>query len=228
MTEADTADLFEAIVRGRKSTRAFLEQPVPRAAIHRIFETAQQAPSNCNTQPWRVAVASGTTLARLAEAFIERAKQRDFTMDFPFSGTYESIYQERQVEAAIRRYSAIGVSRDDEDARARADLENFRFHGAPHAAFLFLPDWAREREAADLGLYAQTLMLAISSHGLGSCPQTALGFFSDTVRSELNIGLEFRLLFGISFGYIDQKAPQSNPDFYTSRAPLADCVTFLE
>ena len=45
--------------------------------------------------------------------------------------------------------------------RAAATLRNFALFDAPHVAFLFLPAWAGMREAADVGMYAQTLMLAL-------------------------------------------------------------------
>ena len=55
----ERADVFADIVRARRSVRAFLDQPVPQPLIEQIFTQAQQAPSNCNTQPWRTWVVSG-------------------------------------------------------------------------------------------------------------------------------------------------------------------------
>ena len=43
----------------RKSVRAFLNKPVEKAAIVRIFNAARHAPSGTNTQPWNVAVVMG-------------------------------------------------------------------------------------------------------------------------------------------------------------------------
>ncbi|MDH5173015.1 MAG: nitroreductase family protein, partial [Gammaproteobacteria bacterium] len=95
---------------------------------------------------------------------------------------------------------------------------------APHVAFLFLPEPFGLREAADLGMYAQTLMLAMSAHGLGSCPQTALSFEADVIREVLAVETGNKLLFGISFGYPDPDAPVNR--CATDRAALADCVRF--
>ncbi|MEU4508400.1 hypothetical protein AB0G05_02790 [Nonomuraea wenchangensis] len=36
---------------------------------------------------------------------------------------------------------------------------------------LFLPSNAEARMAADLGMYGQTLLLALAAHGIASCPQ---------------------------------------------------------
>ena len=91
-------------------------------------------------------------------------------------------------------------------------------------AFLFLPEPFGLREAADLGMYAQTLMLAMTAHGLGSCPQTALSFEADCIRATLGIDASNKLLFGISFGYPDPDAPVNN--CATDRAAVVDAVCF--
>ena len=52
-------------------------------------------------------------------------------------------------------------------------MGNFRFD-APVVALL--PDGFGLREACDLGMFTQTVMLGLTAQGLGSCPQTALGF----------------------------------------------------
>ena len=75
-----------------------------------------------------------------------------------------------------------------------------------------------------LGMYAQTLMLAMTAHGLGSCPQTALSFEANFIREALGVEPQYKLLFGISFGYPDPEAPVNR--CATDRAALADCVHF--
>ena len=63
-------DLDDAI-RERRSVRGFLPTPVSREALEEVLQLAQQAPSNCNVQPWRVYIASGDCLAKLRSALIE-------------------------------------------------------------------------------------------------------------------------------------------------------------
>ena len=53
--------------------------------------------------------------------------------------------------------------------------------------FVFLPEHFGIREAYDVGMYAQTLMLSMTAHGLACCPQTALIFVSDPVRETMGI-----------------------------------------
>jgi len=55
-------------------------------------------------------------------------------------------------------------------------------------------------------MYAQTLMLALTTRGIASCAQGALGLFPDIVREQLGVAANYRLLFGVSFGYEDPQA----------------------
>jgi hypothetical protein len=51
---ASEALSFQDAIRSRHSVRGFLPAPIPRNVLGEIFQEAQRAPSNCNTQPWNV------------------------------------------------------------------------------------------------------------------------------------------------------------------------------
>jgi nitroreductase len=53
---------FETLVQSRHSVRGFKTDPVPRAVVEAIIETAKRAPSSMNTQPWHVHVLTGEPL----------------------------------------------------------------------------------------------------------------------------------------------------------------------
>jgi hypothetical protein len=74
-------------------------------------------------------------------------------------------------------------------------------------------------------MYAQTVMLTLTAHGLGSCPQTALSFHPHIVREELGIPSEQKLLFGLSFGYPDNNHPANQ--CHTEREALDKVVQFF-
>ena len=148
----------------------------------------------------------------------------DMSMDFPYEGKYEGVYKERQYGSAQALYDAVNIAREDKAGRQVQFMRNFTFFDAPHVAFMFLPEPFGLREAADLGMYAQTLMLAMTAHGLGSCPQTALSFQADFIRQSLGIDASNKLLFGISFGYPDPDAPANT--CVTDRASVVDSVVF--
>jgi len=220
----DTAAIFDEVVAARRSLRAFLPQAADPATLATIFSIAQCAPSNCNSQPWITHVVSGAKLETLRTQMPERFTSGKFTMDFPYDGSYTGVYKERQYGAAQALYDAVGIPREDKVARNVQFMRNFTFFDAPHVAFLFLPEPFGLREAADLGMYAQTLMLTLTAHGMGSCPQTALSFQADYVREQLGIEASNKLVFGLSFGYPDWDAPANT--CRTDRATGTDAVTF--
>jgi len=221
---SEQAEIFDEVVASRRSLRAYLPQAVDKQTLEQVFSVALRAPSNCNTQPWLVHVASGESLEKLRAEMSSRFMAGEMSMDFPYDGVYEGVYKQRQHGSAQALYDAVNVTREDKAARHQQFMRNFIFFDAPHVAFLFLPEPFGLREAADLGIYAQTLMLAMTAHGLGSCPQTALSFQVDFVRETLGIDAGNKLLFGISFGYPDPDAPANTCT--TDRAALADVVTF--
>ncbi|WP_242124247.1 nitroreductase [Sphingobium sp. Sx8-8] len=219
------ATAFDEIMRERRSIRGFLPDPVPDALLRHILETAQLSPSNCNVQPWVVHIVSGAEAERVRAALHDHAKTgADVSPDFPLTGAYPGEYRTRQIDAAKALFSATGVERDDKAARTESFLRNFRFFDAPHAAFIFLPEWAAMREAADAGMYAQSLMLALTANGLASCAQGALSHYADIVHRELGIGPELRLLFGLAFGYPDPDHPAN--DARTTRSTIDDAIRF--
>ncbi|MGH8830816.1 MAG: nitroreductase [Polaromonas sp.] len=212
-------------IRARRSVRSFLPDEVHQDTLRAIFTLAQHAPSNCNTQPWAVHVVSGPACEdlrqRLSQAALDPAAHAP---DYAYDGRYDGAYRERQHDAAAQLHGALGIARDDKAGRARSFLQNFGFFGAPHVAFVFLPEPFGLREAADCGMYAQTLMLAMTAHGLASCPQTSLSFHPRIVRQALGLDGAQRLLLGISFGYEDAAA-QANT-CRVGRAALEQAVRF--
>jgi len=221
---AESARVFDRIARSRRSIRGFLPQPVEAGLLARIFETAAFAPSNCNTQPWQSHVVSGAARDRLSRVFMQTIAQGRHSLDYPYEAKYEGKYRKRQVDVAVLLYQALGIERDDKEGRKQAFLRNFEFFGAPHVVFIFMPDWCGIREACDVGMYAQNLMLAMRAHGVASCPQTILGYDANSVRSELGIDASMKLLFGISFGYEDPDLPENQ--IVPQRAELPELVQF--
>lgn len=224
MSTKELAPVFAEIIKRRYSVRAFRPERVPQAVLDEVFTLANHTPSNCNTQPWLVHVASGEPLETLRKAIPEAMMNGVFTMDFPYDGKYHGVYKERQGGAADAMFKSMGIAREDKVKRNEAFMRNFIFFDAPHVAFLFIPQEYSLREAVDIGMYSQSLMLSLTAHGIGSCPQTSLGFHADLVRKTLGVDDSFKLLFGISFGYADETAPVNA--CRTSRAALPDNTFF--
>ena len=133
---SDRATTFDDIVASRHSLRAFLPQSVDTDTLATIFSVAQCAPSNCNTQPWVVHVASGDKLQALRADMPERFMAGEFSMDFPYDGVYTGVYKERQYGAAQSLYDSVSITRQDKEGRNKQFMRNFTFFDAPHVAFL--------------------------------------------------------------------------------------------
>ena len=218
------AEIFSQITNERRSIRGFRSDAVPEDMIRQIFSDALRAPSNCNTQPWFVHIATGKVLEQLRTELPRRFSEGDMSLDYPYDGKYDGVYKDRQYASAAALYDALGIPREEKVKRQTWFLRNFSFFDAPAVAFFTLPSAFGLREACDLGMFTQTVMLGITANGLGSCPQTALGFMAHVIKPALNIPEDQKLLFGLSFGYPNDDDPANKA--MTDRASLEDIVRF--
>ena len=216
--------LTEAI-RTRRSVRGFdRSRAVPPDTLQSIFSTAQHAPSNCNVQPWRAVIASGTALERLRSAVLHAYDSGEQgPIEVPFQAFHDD-YRRLQVECAVEMYSKMGVARGDKRGRARAERRNFEFFDAPHVALICMDRAFGMGVALDVGMYVQTLMLLMTANGIGSCAQASIRRYPDVCRRELPIGDELMILCAIAFGYEDPDVP-ANASRQTREPPETN-VTF--
>lgn len=216
--------LIDAIY-ARRSVRGFLDKEVPQETLNRIFEIAQQAPSNCNVQPWKAYVASGELKDRLRKQMVENtANGVKPNPDYDYRGDFENEYRTRQVECAVALYSKMGIGRSDKEGRMRAVLRNFEFFDAPYIAFIGMDPKFGTTVAIDVGMWAQTLMLTLVSFGLHSCPMGTMRNYPDLVREAFDIQDGTKILFGISFGYEDTSVPAN--ETRTTRDSISSNVQF--
>lgn len=219
-------DVYEAVV-SRRSVRGYIDRPVPREVLERVLSAAAWAPSGSNLQSWHVYVLTGGPLAELKKRAGERVAsgdawdEREFEMYPP---ALKSPYRERRSAFGRERYSALGIPREDWEARQRAAADNWQCFGAPAALFCYvdrdmgLPQWA------DVGMYLQTVMLLLRAEGLHSCPQMAWSVYRRTVAEVLSPPDELVLFCGMSIGYEDVTVDHVR----TGRAPLHETVTFVD
>lgn len=218
-------DLDKAIVE-RRSVRGFLPKTVPRAVLDDVLALAQRAPSNCNVQPWRVYLASGDTLRRLRAALVASASSGKSQGMVGAVDAFRGPYRDKQVACAVELYGKMGIARDDREGRNRAMLRNFEFFDAPHVAYVCMAKSFGVGVALDVGMYVQTLMLAMQSRGIGSCAQAALRAFPDVVSDHLGIPEDEQILCGLSFGYEDTNVPANQTR--QPRDPITSNVFFRD
>ncbi|WP_336270433.1 nitroreductase [Vreelandella arctica] len=219
-----TMTLVDAITT-RRSVRGFLPDPVSDDVLQEIFELARTAPSNCNTQPWTCYIASGEFKNRLRDQFLQRQKDGVLgTPDFGYVSQFEGEYRKRQVECAVALYNEMGIARDDKPGRLRAVRRNFEFFDAPHILFLGMDRNFGSTIALDVGIYAQTLMLAMNAYGVSTCAMGSMRAYPDLVREAFQLDEQTGILLGISFGYEDPDVPANRTR--TTREPLSETVIF--
>jgi len=224
---AQEVAIFDHVVRERHSVRGFLPREIPDELMQKVFETARWAPSGTNVQPWQICVASGRTRDRIRAELLDRSANKISTNpDHPGDGRVGGVWRERKRACARALYGAMGIEWEDRVGRGAAAKRNLELFDAPHVAFLCIDDIFGTHTVADVGMYAQTLMLAMSVNGIASCAQGSLRDYPDLVRDILGLAPQVKVLFGISFGYEDLTIAANQAR--TERAPIVETVKFLK
>ncbi|MEV6182956.1 nitroreductase [Streptomyces sp. NPDC052015] len=213
----------EKLIRSRRAIRSFRPDPVPEETLRAVFTLAAAAPSSSNTQPWQVEVVSGAARNRLSEDLLAAHAQQRRSPDFLLQdGLYSGIYQERRSALGAAMYQALGIGREDVEARSKFAAEKSQVlrratrRTALHAAHCGGTNFCGYRHLrADASTRAE--------YGIGSCPQGILGAYANTIRESLGIK-DRKILLGISFGYTNPTAPLNN--LPASRAELGETTRF--
>ena len=214
-------ETWAAFVRSRRSIRDFRGDPVPEEVLQDVLADALASPSWSNTQPFRLAVATGEVRDRISDALCARydeatrvrrgglvarlgyalRHQGRPTGDIEVPLTYPADLQERRRATGYGLYSVLGIDRGDRASRDAQMRRNFEFFGAPAALFVFVHEGLREYSVLDAGIMLQSLMLSAHARGLGTCAQGALALWSAPVRDAFVVPEHYRLLCGVSIGY---------------------------
>ncbi|CAM6049378.1 unnamed protein product [Sphagnum compactum] len=212
---------FDQLVKARHSTRRFLSTPVPRTLLNESLALAQFAPSNSNIQPWHVLIADGVRRDRLKEALMTEAKR-----GAPNVPQLPEEFKHFRQELGAEVYGAMGIAREDKASRAVAVLRNYEFFGAPVVAIICIHQDLGRADDMSVGMYVQTLLLALTERGLGTICEVSLAGYSDTLRTELNIQPELAIICGIAIGYADPDFPGNH--LHVGRAPVEHNVVYLD
>lgn len=219
-------DVYEAVAT-RRAVRGFTDEPVSREVIERVLNAAAWSPSGSNIQPWNIYVVTGEPLEQLKKVATERVAagdpwdDREYVMYPP---DLKSPYSERRSAFGRDRYSALGVAREDWEARTRAAIANWDCFGAPMALFCYIDRDLGMPQWSDVGMYLQTVMLLLRAEGLHSCPQMAWSQVRKSVDAVTCPPPELMLFCGMSIGYEDPTVNYVR----NARAPLDEIVTFIE
>ncbi|MBN1105521.1 MAG: nitroreductase [Deltaproteobacteria bacterium] len=215
-------DVLEAIQQ-RRSTRAFLNKPVPRETIEKLLSLATQAPSAINLQPWEISVVSGEEKTRLSRILVKRMKERNISCGPGAKRALPEhfVQRERDLLGCILPNLPAGTV-----------FENFinegscNFYGAPTALILSIDEVFSNARWTDMGIVVGYIVLTAHAMGLGTCPIGLITAFDEEIKEELNLPEEKQVIIGIALGYPDPKSPINRGR--SERAPLDEVVRWRE
>jgi nitroreductase len=215
------SELSETILQ-RRSTRMFLpDKPVPRESLDEALALAIRAPSNSNVQPWRLFLATGSRRDRLVAALLEEVHANP-----PQKLGLPPNFEHFRAELGALVYGSMGVARHDAEARRNARLRNWEFFRAPVAGVVCMHRDLGPVDSLGVGMFLQTLLLALTERGLGSCAQASIALYPEVVREHLGIPDELTVLCGLSIGYADPGFPANN--LHIPRNSVESNVVFLD
>ena len=220
-------NVFEAI-ENRKSIRAFKPDEIPLADLHRLAEICQRAPSGTNTQPWKVWFCRGAVKEKISKTVIAKAmsgKAKSYTDFDYYPESWTDTHNARRRAVGWSLYGLLGITKDDRDGRMRQTLRNFQFFDAPVGAFITIEKYLTRGSWADVGLYAQTMMLAAQELGIDTCPQAAWIPFQEDIFEILEIPEDQELVTGMSLGYADPEKIENT--LVSERERMEDVATFI-
>ena len=212
--------LSEAL-KTRRSIRQFTPVSIPDDVLERVISKALLSPSGGNSQPYRIAIASGSTKNKIADELSSKFAKASRIKRLPLpskiwqgltSGvlpdgdynpdvSYPDELKKRKFDCGMGLYETLGIERSDYEAPEAQMQKNFEFFGAPTAIFIFINDKLGLYSALDAGIFMQSLMLAAVEEGLGSCPQAAIATWASPIKKHFDIEEDYKLLCGLSIGY---------------------------
>ncbi len=219
---------YDDVVLGRRSIRGYQQKPVPKALIEEVLGLAMRSPSSMNTQPWNFTVISGDALDKIRAGNTERnlagvPDSREFRMGRAFEGQH----RERQVGVAKQLFAAMGIAREDKEARLDWVLRGFRQFDAPVCVIITYDKELSESDdtAFDCGAVTTALVNAAWSRGLGAVINSQGIMQSPVVREHAGIADDQVIMKAVALGWPDDSFPANA--VVSERKSVEEAATFI-
>jgi nitroreductase len=197
------AYIVDATIRSRKAVRVFRPDAVSKEDVVAILDVARTAPSNSNTQPWRVHVLGGQVKRQFSDALARAHADETHPPLQHMPEPLPAAFRSRQEDFGVRYYGALGIDKSDVDARSRATGRNFDFFGAPVGMIFTIDACMKKYSWLDYGLFLQTVMIAARARGLHTCPQVSFARYQTVIANHLGLERGHEVVCGMSLGYAD-------------------------
>ncbi len=214
-------------IKTRRSIRKFTSATVPEKDLKEILDIARWSPSYKNSQPWKAIILSGNKKKELSKILVEcLTNEKENSPDLAAPTSWPEAEDKNIKNLMAKRMELTGIDLSAPEMIIKAKKANFNFYFAPHAIYLYqdasLSDWS----LFDIGLFAQSLMLAAHAKGLATVPQAFATDYAKEVKEFLGIPASNRLILGLSVGYPDTDSPVNS--YRTERMECEEFCTFLE
>ena len=229
-TPEQTEAVDTAIVT-RRSLRAFLPTPVPRATIETILAIASRAPSGTNTQPWKVYVLTGAAKTglslKISAAYDDPEERARHSEEYAYYPTeWKTPFIERRRKVGWDLYGLLDIAKTDKARMHAQHRRNYEFFGAPVGLIFTIDRVMRQGSWLDYGMFLENIMVAARGRGLDTCPQAAFTQFHRIIAEHVGASADEQGVCGMSLGHADPDAIENT--LVTEREPVAAFARFLE
>lgn len=205
----DTKDVFFQVIKDRRSIRKYTDEKVTEEDLRLILESARQAPSGENAQPWRFIVVKNQGNKDFLSYVGKNGSGRRFTGEFlskQMQARFEGLQDEEKKKAAFKKLTSGNVS---------------AFVSEADVNILVLGKKDVWDAPFDTSAAIENMLLTVTSLGLGACWLVAPCIdVRDEIRmkNHFQVPDEFKIFAIISIGV---PAKMANP---RPRIPLTQLV----
>lgn len=219
---------YDEVVLGRRSIRGYQQKPVAQELIEEILALAMRSPSSMNTQPWNFTVVTGEVLDKIRAGNTERNLAGvPHSREFRIGKAFEGQHRDRQVGVAKQLFAAMGIAREDKEARQDWVLRGFRQFDAPVCVIItYDRDLADSDDTAfDCGAVTTALVNAAWSRGLGAVINSQGIMQSPVVREHAGIADDQVIMKAVALGWPDEGFPANA--VVSERKSVVEAARFL-
>jgi len=196
-------------LKTRISIRQFLPDPLDEGLVRDILEAARWAPSGGNLQAWRVIAVAGE--AREAVVRLAAESGAIYSTDSPdgrpvYPPNLWEPYRTRRYKLGEDMYALLGIPRTDRPARLGQWARNYQFFGAPVGLFFVIEERMGHAQWAHLGMLIQSIALAATERGIGTCMQEAWSSLRGPLKAHFDLAPDEMIYCGMALGYPDPAA----------------------
>lgn len=221
-------DVIEAMKK-RQSIRGFKPEPVPPEILKKILQSALNAPSAVNSQPWELAVVSGEKLREIRKTYKDIGPVRRLDIDMP--SPFPEPWFSRRAGMKEGLLDSVEIAREDKKGRDDFGLYCSGAWNAPCCIYIMIDrnfylvnNVINQWSVFDCGLITQSILLLATEFGLGTVPALEPVLNPDIIRKVLGLPDSKLIAVSISIGYPDWDDPINK--FRTPRETLENVATF--